>query len=90
MGQTIEEAGFRIAPYHAYVPSFGEWGYFIGSFTEYQSPDEFPKNLKFISKEGLAPLFHFPRDLARIKSPTQRLNNQVLVHLFEKEWSRVN
>ena len=26
---TIEQAGLTTAPYHVYVPSFGEWGYVI-------------------------------------------------------------
>lgn len=90
VGQTIEDAGFNLTPYHVYVPSFGEWGYFIGTNTNYSRPNSFPKGLRFINKESLPALFHFPPDMARIKSPVQKLNNQILVHLFEKEWSRVN
>lgn len=90
VGQTIEEAGFQIAPYHTYVPSFGEWGYFIGSFTAYQRPTTLPKDLRFLTIKGLDNLFSFPPDMERLKVPAQRLNNQILVRLFEKEWSRVN
>lgn len=93
VAQTIEEAGFQIAPYHAYVPSFGEWGYFIGGLEKYDLPElpEFlQKDLKFLTKENLTNLFIFPKDMERIESPVNRLNNQILVRLFEKEWSRVN
>lgn len=90
VGRTIEEAGFKISPYHAYVPSFGEWGYFIGGFKTYQFPNQFPSGLKFISKNTLATLFSFSPDMDRLVSPVHRLNNQILVRLFEKEWSRVN
>ena len=29
--QTIESVGLRTTPYHAHVPSFGEWGFVIAS-----------------------------------------------------------
>lgn len=90
VGQTIEEAGFNIFPYHAYVPSFGQWGYFIGSRKNYKLPQNFPEGLRFITSETLPTLFQFSPDMDRLASPVQRLNNQILVRLFEKEWSNVN
>lgn len=90
VGKTIEEAGFKLAPYHTYVPSFGEWGYFIGSFDDYTKPKSLPKNLKFLTISGLNNLFQFPPDMEKVEVEAQRLNNQILVRLFEKEWSRVN
>ncbi len=90
VGETIEDAGFTIAPYHAYVPSFGEWGYFIGGFKPYILPTKLMSELKFIGPENISGLFNFPKDMKRMKSPINRLNNQILVRLFEKEWSRVN
>lgn len=90
VGQTIEDAGFTIAPYHAYVPSFGEWGYFVGGFKNFTIPTQFIDHLKFVGKENISNLFSFPKDMDKVKSPINRLNNQILVRLFEKEWSRVN
>ena len=90
VGKTIEDSGFNIFPYHAYVPSFGEWGYFIGSFKDYNIPTTFPENLKFITKDSISPLFKFSPDMDKVDVPVHRLNNQILVRLFEKEWSRVN
>ena len=29
--ETIKQAGYRTFPYHAYVPSFGEWGFVLAS-----------------------------------------------------------
>ena len=90
VGKTIEDSGFNIFPYHAYVPSFGEWGYFIGSFKDYNIPTTFPENLKFITKDSISPLFKVSPDMDKVDVPVHRLNNQILVRLFEKEWSRVN
>jgi spermidine synthase len=90
VGETIESAGFNLFPFHAYVPSFGEWGYFIGTRGDYKVPSNFPSGLRFISKANVETLFSFSPDMAKLDSPIHRLNNQILVRLFEKEWSRVN
>ena len=31
IGRTLEHAGFAVSPYHANVPSFGEWGWMLGT-----------------------------------------------------------
>ncbi len=90
VGKTIEESGFKVWPYHAYVPSFGEWGYFIGSMSSYELPKVFPDKLRFITDKSLPSLFNFSPDMDKVEVPVHRLNNQILVRLFEKEWSRVN
>ena len=36
--RTLREAGFRTAPYHVYVPSFGEWGFVLASMGEPYAP----------------------------------------------------
>ena len=30
IGRTIEAAGLKVIPYHVNVPSFGDWGYYLG------------------------------------------------------------
>jgi spermidine synthase len=32
---TLEAVGFKTAPYHALVPSFGEWGFIIAGRQEF-------------------------------------------------------
>ncbi len=36
---TLEDVGFAVAPYHALVPSFGEWGFILAGRKPYQPPD---------------------------------------------------
>ena len=40
--QTIESVGFTATPYHANVPSFGEWGFIIASRRPYRLPTALP------------------------------------------------
>lgn len=86
---TIESVGLLAMPYHAHVPSFGEWGYIIASRRPYRQPDALPESLRFLSKEGLPLLFDFPRDMARVPAEVNRLSNQVLVTTYEQEWGKV-
>ena len=86
---TIESVGLSATPYHAHVPSFGEWGYVLASRRPYRSPTALPAGLRFLSLQNLAPLFDFPLDMARVPTEVNRLSNQVLVTTYESEWGRV-
>lgn len=87
---TIEATGLTATPYHAHVPSFGEWGFVIASRRPWRMPAALPEGLRFLSLDALPALFSFPPDMARVSAEPNRLSNQVLVHLFEAEWGRVH
>lgn len=88
VAETIESAGFKIYPYHVYVPSFGEWGFVIASLdNDYKIPDQFPADLKFVNTQVTEDMFRFPPDMAEMKVDINKLNNQSLVKYFEEEWS---
>ncbi len=87
---TLEAAGFTTTPYHAHVPSFGEWGFILASRRPYRLPGALPEGLRFLSPADLPTLFNFPLDMARVPTEVNRLSNQVLVQTFEEEWGRVH
>jgi spermidine synthase len=87
---TIESTGLRTAPYHAHVPSFGEWGFIVASRRPYRVPQTLPGGLRFLSPADLPLLFNFPLDMARMPAEVNRLSNQVLVQTFEDEWGKVH
>ncbi|HEY4372705.1 MAG TPA: polyamine aminopropyltransferase [Burkholderiales bacterium] len=86
---TIESVGLLATPYHAHVPSFGEWGYIIASHRPYRMPDALPPGLRFLSVGTVPLLFDFPRDMARVPTEVNRLSNQILVTTYEREWGKV-
>ncbi|WP_374668997.1 polyamine aminopropyltransferase [Ramlibacter sp.] len=86
---TMESVGLRTAPYHANVPSFGEWGFIIASRRPWRPPESLPEGLRFLTPAGVPPLFDFPRDMARVPAEVHKLGNQVLVTTFEREWGKV-
>ena len=87
---TIESVGLKTAPYHAHVPSFGEWGFVVAGRRPWRQPAELPPGLKFLTVDSLPPLFDFPRDMARVPAEVNRLSNQLLVTTYEREWGKVH
>ncbi|HEY4067840.1 MAG TPA: polyamine aminopropyltransferase [Burkholderiaceae bacterium] len=86
---TIEAAGLTATPYHAHVPSFGEWGFILASRRPFHMPTALPAGLRFLSVADLPTLFNFPLDMARVPTEVNRLSNQVLVQTFDDEWGKV-
>jgi spermidine synthase len=85
---TLEAVGFRTAPYHANVPSFGEWGFIIASRRPFALPQKLPSGLRFLTVPSTPQLFDFPADMARVPAQVNRLSNQVLVTTYEREWGK--
>jgi len=89
VNKTLESVDFKTIPYHNYVPSFGEWGYIMAMHPShtYKKPLTYKSDLKFVSKESVDLMLHFPRDMAKVETEVNKLNNQILVKYFEDEWS---
>ncbi len=87
---TIESVGLTVTPYHAHVPSFGEWGFVLAGRRPHRIPAELPPGLRFLSIDGMPALFQFPHDMARVPAEVNRLSNQVLVQTYEAEWGKVH
>jgi spermidine synthase len=83
---TLQTAGLVTAAYHAFVPSFGEWGFVLAGHRQFAPPTLLPAGLRFLTSEGLAQMFEFPPDMRRVPTEVNRLDNQVLVRYFETEW----
>lgn len=85
--ETARAAGFQTVPYHAYVPSFGEWGYVLLTKTPYTRPKSYPPGLRFLDPVVAEGLFTFPSDMQPVPAEPNRLDNQVLVRTYEQEWN---
>lgn len=85
---TLEAAGFQTRGYHAYVPSFGEWGFILAAGGPIPAQGRIPAGGRFLTPEIAGQLFDFPPDMARRPTPVNRLDNQALVREFDAAWSR--
>ncbi|WP_027468153.1 polyamine aminopropyltransferase [Deefgea rivuli] len=87
---TLQSVGLYTHPYHAFVPSFGEWGFILASKkTGYTPPTSYSVAMKFLDAETTRQMFFFPPDMQPVKTEVNQLNNQSLVHYFEQDWSKV-
>lgn len=85
---TLEAAGFTTKPYHAYVPSFGEWGFILAAHGPIGDDARIPPGGRFLTAVDAPRLFDFPPDMARRPAAVNRLDNQALVREFADEWGR--
>lgn len=89
VAETMKQAGLRVYPYHAYVPSFGEWGFILAGKRPYEPPAALPEGLKFLTTVMLPQLFLFPADMGPVPAEPNRLNDQILVRYYEQEWQQL-
>ena len=87
---TLREAGFHTHPYHAYVPSFGEWGFNLATRRPgFAPPTRYDVPTRFLDAETTRLMFQFPPDMRPLPVEPNRLNSQRLVHYFEQDWRNV-
>jgi len=91
INKTVQQVFPQVDAYHAYVPSFGEWGYTIAA-------NNFTTNFKKINREvpGLrfydydfSKLDYFSKDMISKDIEINRLDNQILVRYFDEEWGKL-
>ncbi len=70
------------------VPSFGVWGFSLASPAGLAVPGRTLPDLRHLTDDTMQAMFAFPRDMDRLPSEVNRLDNQVLVHLYASEWKR--
>jgi len=87
IANTIEASDFHIVPLHTYVPSFGEWGFVIG--TPRRTPpltmDE-SLSLRYLTPDVLASVLIFDPDIAHLKTDINTLDRAVLVQAYQRGW----
>jgi spermidine synthase len=86
--ETLQASGFHTLPFHLYVPSFGEWGFFLAGRKPVRINPHPSLPLRFLNDKTIDQLLVFPPDMAKVPTQVNRLNNQILVQYYEKEWAR--
>jgi spermidine synthase len=86
ISNTMEAAGLNTTGYHAYVPSFGEWGFTMATHGPLPALKWLPQNTRFLTRNVEKQLYLFPPDMARRGKAVNRLDNQALVTSFAEEW----
>ncbi len=89
---TLESVALHPRPYHVHVPAFGDWGYVMYARDEFPQPAHLPAEveLRFLDDAVLSTLFVFPRDQQPPDVEPNRLDDQLLVHYYERDLRVLN
>lgn len=85
--RTLDASGLTTHPYHAHVPSFGDWGYVLAMPTPREAPTRLVPGIdrRFLNDALLPALFVFPTDQDPPDVEVNQLNDQMLVHYYEAD-----
>jgi len=94
IGKTLEKAGFNTQQYHENVPSFGEWGWTIGSIyggaplQRLTSFDKINVETEWLSLPLLKASFIFNKDFYSAKEAVKinYLGSNILYQYHQKAW----
>lgn len=87
IANTIEAAGFHVLPLRTYVPSFGEWGFVIGTPQQPAQVSVDPDlPLRYLTPDVLESALVFDPDIARVETEINTLDNPVLSRYYEQGW----
>ena len=89
IGESMEEAGLDVMSFHAYVPSFGEWGFHLGSEQPIDPRDiEFVPGLRYLNKEIFLSKLDFDADMARVEVEPNTLERPILAGYYREDLAR--
>lgn len=88
---TIEASNLHTLPLRLHVPSFGEWGFVLGSryrLRELAAPEHIP--LRYLTPDVLRAAHVFDPDTDRIPTGINTLDNPILPRVYEAAWREWN
>ena len=76
-------------PYHAYVPSFGDWGFIIaGTRLPHTATRPLPPDLRFLTEATLPALVAFPPDMGQVPADINTIIDHPLIEYYADGWRR--
>lgn len=91
INKTLMQVFPQVDAYHAYVPSFGEWGFSIamnGFGTSFNKVNREVQGLRFYNYQ-FDKFNYFSKDMISKDIEVNRLDNQILVRYFDEEWGKL-
>lgn len=81
--KTMKGAGLKVSPFRAQVPSFGEWGFALGTKFNFD-PGKVKLKVKtrYLSNEIMKYLSVFPKDLVEIDVTISTLDHPVILKYY--------
>ncbi len=88
INRTMNKVFKYVYPYHAFIPTFGDWGFNISSDMPLDFNKESRDEIKgrFYSRDNMAASMIFPYDSGRIETEINTFNKPVLYKYYLKGW----
>ncbi len=84
-------SGLYAKPFQSYVPSFGTWGFIVASPAPISLKNWSLKvNTRYLSPDVFGSMFSMPKDVQKLETKVNHLNNHVLVQYYERDWGMYN
>ena len=88
---TVAASGLKPNPYHTYVPSFGDWGFFLAAEHHLDAQTYTPRvPTRYLTPALLQASFLFDSDIAEIDADVNTLDNQIILAYYNQGWKRWN
>jgi len=84
---TMDEVFETVTPMHVYVPSFGDWGFVMGT-KDTVAIDESKTlpSLKYLTYDAMQHLFQMPKDVTIAATKINSLDHPVILNYFLTDW----
>ncbi|MFM7852174.1 MAG: hypothetical protein ACKO96_09710, partial [Flammeovirgaceae bacterium] len=88
IAKTVQAAGFaNIYPYHANIPSFGEWGFVMASDAKLNiAKPELSAPTKYLDKTNFSNFFAFDKDTIANDVEINLLDKPILLDYYLRGW----
>ncbi len=84
---TSESKKLHAAAYHAYIPSFGEWGFVMASpMPILWNKLRISVSTKFLSNDFLPSMTNFPEDIGHVDTLLNTINTHSVKVYYEEGW----
>lgn len=86
---TIASEGLAVTPYHAYIPSFGDWGFVLAGERPFDwSRFDLSVPTRYLTPELMAAARLFDSDTDAVDAAINTLDDPVLLTYYSKGWDR--
>jgi len=88
INKTIKAAPFQyVLPYHAHIPSFGDWGFVVASNQPLNPKKaDIQVGTRFLDAMNFSTLFIFDKDVQSNNVKVNRLDQPILLQYYLKGW----
>lgn len=85
---TLKKVFPQVVPYHAYVPTFGDWGFNMASMASIDTGKWYPApmGLRYFSHRSMQGALHFSEDVISRDLLLNTFNRPVLYNYYLKGW----